>query len=168
MLKCEIQVFIPGKSEGITITAIWDTGASKTCITQKVVDALGLQPSGMGNIHTAAGEMQTSSYMVTVGLPPKLLIKGVDAMCVTLTHPDLDALIGMDIITLGDFSITNKNGKTCMTFRVPSLHEIDYVPNPNFAIKPAVPDTQVKTVSLGRNAPCHCGSGKKYKNCHGR
>lgn len=21
---------------------------------------------------------------------------------------------------------------------------------------------------IGRNAPCHCGSGKKYKNCHGR
>lgn len=21
-------------------------------------------------------------------------------------------------------------------------------------------------MSLGRNEPCHCGSGKKYKNCH--
>jgi len=21
-------------------------------------------------------------------------------------------------------------------------------------------------VSLGRNEPCHCGSGKKYKKCH--
>ena len=21
-------------------------------------------------------------------------------------------------------------------------------------------------VKLGRNDPCHCGSGKKYKNCH--
>jgi uncharacterized protein len=20
---------------------------------------------------------------------------------------------------------------------------------------------------LGRNDPCHCGSGKKFKNCHG-
>lgn len=20
--------------------------------------------------------------------------------------------------------------------------------------------------SIGRNEPCHCGSGKKYKNCH--
>ncbi len=20
---------------------------------------------------------------------------------------------------------------------------------------------------IGRNDPCHCGSGKKYKNCHG-
>lgn len=25
-----------------------------------------------------------------------------------------------------------------------------------------------KVVDIGRNAPCHCGSGKKYKNCCGR
>jgi preprotein translocase subunit SecA len=23
------------------------------------------------------------------------------------------------------------------------------------------------TPKLGRNDPCHCGSGKKYKKCHG-
>ncbi|MBO7405469.1 MAG: SEC-C domain-containing protein [Clostridia bacterium] len=25
-----------------------------------------------------------------------------------------------------------------------------------------------KTQKVGRNDPCPCGSGKKYKNCHGR
>lgn len=25
-----------------------------------------------------------------------------------------------------------------------------------------------KTTIIDRNAPCPCGSGKKYKNCHGR
>ncbi|MBV1861816.1 MAG: SEC-C domain-containing protein, partial [Nannocystaceae bacterium] len=24
------------------------------------------------------------------------------------------------------------------------------------------------TPKLGRNAQCHCGSGKKYKQCHGK
>ena len=23
-----------------------------------------------------------------------------------------------------------------------------------------------KRIDIGRNQPCHCGSGKKYKNCH--
>jgi preprotein translocase subunit SecA len=27
------------------------------------------------------------------------------------------------------------------------------------------PQGQVK---VGRNEPCHCGSGKKFKNCHGK
>ncbi|NMD68834.1 preprotein translocase subunit SecA [Bacillus sp. DNRA2] len=26
----------------------------------------------------------------------------------------------------------------------------------------------VKKSTIGRNDPCHCGSGKKYKNCHGK
>ncbi|MFZ8102737.1 SEC-C metal-binding domain-containing protein, partial [Staphylococcus arlettae] len=25
----------------------------------------------------------------------------------------------------------------------------------------------VKDENIGRNDPCPCGSGKKYKNCHG-
>jgi preprotein translocase subunit SecA len=32
-------------------------------------------------------------------------------------------------------------------------------------IDPADPATWGKT---GRNAPCPCGSGKKYKHCHGK
>ena len=35
--------------------ALWDTGASATVITQKVVDALGLKPISMTNVVTAAG-----------------------------------------------------------------------------------------------------------------
>ena len=30
-----------------------------------------------------------------------------------------------------------------------------------------IPQRQ-KSVTVGRNEPCPCGSGKKYKNCHGR
>jgi preprotein translocase subunit SecA len=27
---------------------------------------------------------------------------------------------------------------------------------------------QLKSTKVGRNDPCPCGSGKKYKHCHGR
>jgi preprotein translocase subunit SecA len=30
------------------------------------------------------------------------------------------------------------------------------------------PSTSKKEHKIGRNDPCHCGSGKKYKNCHGK
>jgi len=33
------------------------------------------------------------------------------------------------------------------------------------AFDPNKPETWTQT---GRNAPCPCGSGKKYKHCHGR
>ena len=33
------------------------------------------------------------------------------------------------------------------------------------ASQPLVKDAKL---NIGRNEPCHCGSGKKFKNCHGR
>ena len=39
----------------------------------------------------------------------------------------------MDIIGLGDFSITHCDGRTCMSFRLPSQERIDYVPQTNTA-----------------------------------
>lgn len=37
-------------------------------------------------------------------------------------------LIGMDIIGLGDFAVTNANDKTTFSFRIPSVREIDFIP----------------------------------------
>jgi preprotein translocase subunit SecA len=35
------------------------------------------------------------------------------------------------------------------------------------SIKIAKPTFAPRTVKVGRNDPCPCGSGKKYKQCHG-
>ncbi len=44
-----------------------------------------------------------------------------------------DVLIGMDVITQGDFAITNKDGKTTFSFRSPSLAKIDFGQSPETA-----------------------------------
>jgi preprotein translocase subunit SecA len=38
-------------------------------------------------------------------------------------------------------------------------------PDPNATMTPIVRSAEEK---IGRNDPCHCGSGKKFKHCHGR
>ena len=40
--------------------------------------------------------------------------------------------------------------------------------NGNNDLELVIPAVRQRTVSVGRNEPCPCGSGKKYKNCHGR
>jgi uncharacterized protein YchJ len=75
-------------------------------------------------------------------------------------HRGIDVLIGMDILGLGDFAVTHHQGKTTFSFRVPSRHEIDFVAEEKTNLKAAMP-------RAGRNDPCPCGSGKKYKKCHG-
>jgi hypothetical protein len=37
--------------------------------------------------------------------------------------PGTDVLIGMDIISMGDFAITNARGKTIFSFVIPSLNK---------------------------------------------
>jgi hypothetical protein len=69
----------------------------------------------------------------------------------------------MDILGTGDFAVTHHGGKTTFSFCFPSRKEIDFVTDLQFAQKSA---------ALGpkpaKNGPCPCGSGKKYKGCHGR
>lgn len=38
----------------------------------------------------------------------------------------IDVLIGMDVISKGDFAISNYNGKTQFSFRIPSQNDVDY------------------------------------------
>lgn len=54
-----------------------------------------------------------------------MIVQNVIAACADL-GPNIDLLIGMDIISLGDFAITNVNGKTTFSFRLPSTSIIDF------------------------------------------
>lgn len=106
--------------------AVWDTGATGSVITQAVVDDLGLQPVGFTQVHTAGGTKTSPVYMVCM-----ILSNGAVRINTRATLADLvdagDVLLGMDVIGLGDFAVTNVNGKTTVSFRIPSLEEIDYV-----------------------------------------
>ena len=44
---------------------------------------------------------------------------------------EFDVLIGMDIITQGDFAVTNRCGRTKFSFRFPSQADIDFVSEDN-------------------------------------
>jgi len=144
-----------------TYRAIWDTGASHSVITQPVIAGLGLSPTGMSQVRNAHGETTTEVFFVAIGLPNHVCVPGV-----RVTKGDLGAgaemLIGMDIIGLGDFAVTNHQNQTVMTFRMPSSECIDFASAPKpVAVAPSV----VRSVKVGRNDPCPCGSGKKHKKC---
>lgn len=111
--------------------AIWDTGATNTVISQKVVDDCGLKPIGMALVHGVHGSEQAETYLVNVRLPNTVAFANVQVTKGLLVGAD--ALIGMDIIRSGDFAITNINGKTVMSFRTPSQVCIDFVDEHNKA-----------------------------------
>lgn len=110
--------------------AIWDTGATGSVITQQVIDACSLQPIAMTIVHGVHGSKEAEVFLVNIGLPNRIMFANV-----TVTKGELignaQVLIGMDIITQGDFSITNKDSKTIFSFRIPSEHHVDYVKEHN-------------------------------------
>lgn len=149
-----------------TTQGLFDTGASATVITKKVVDDLQLKPTGITTVNTASeSAVLTETFLVDIYLKQDLCIRAVNVTLGKIVD-GIDCLIGMDIITLGDFSISNKNGNTCLSFRIPSLHEVDYVKNPSMTISDRSQPVIAPKLP-GRNDLCYCGSGKKFKNCHG-
>lgn len=103
---------------------IWDTGATGVVITQGVVDDLGLKPVGKAVSHTGNGTVTGDTYYISLRLPNGILLD-TEAICMDV--PSCDVLVGMSVISRGDFAVTNMNGKTTVTFRVPSCETIDYV-----------------------------------------
>ena len=164
VLITDVTVLIPDIFENpFNTRAIWDTGATGTVITQKVVDALQLQPTGYTTVHTAGGIVDSPTFLVDVVLSSGVRVTELNVTLGNL-YDSVDLLIGMDIIQLGDFAVTNFNGNTCMSFRIPSLHQIDYVEESNrIAHTPIIAEPKT-----GRNELCHCGSKKKFKHCHGK
>ena len=127
--------------------AICDTGATHSAITKRVVDDLGLQPTGVRETRHAGGKSSNNTYLVNIALPNKVMVPHVRVTEVQLIPDDNvsdnkqpQLLIGMDIIGLGDFAVTNANNKTTFSFRVPSVQEIDFIP-----------DTQENNVMEGGN-----------------
>lgn len=105
-------------------TAVWDTGAMTSVITPALAAKLGLHSLGIVKMQHANGESLVNTYMINLLLPNKMEVSTLLVMEGAMT--DADVLIGMDIITLCDFAITNKGGKTTFSFDIPSTRKTDY------------------------------------------
>ena len=106
------------------LVAVWDTGATSSVISQQVVDACGLKPISRAKVRGVSGDFETSVFLVGIYLPNGVAFGEVP---VTLGEcGDADVLIGMDIISVGDFAVTNLGGRTTFTFRIPSQSDIDF------------------------------------------
>lgn len=101
---------------------MWDTGATNTLISSRIVKALGLKPFGTSGISSVNGIIETNTYLVHVGLPSGSVVTNV----LTLEDDNeyYEVVIGMDIISQGDFAFSNKDGHSTFSFRIPSEEEI--------------------------------------------
>lgn len=129
-LSCQIQIqpasTTGGGGESLSAQAIWDTGATHSSISPRLAKSLGLASIDTIRVDTAGGETKVCDvYLVDLQLPNDIRITDVSAAGLDLGKDEF--LIGMDVITLGDFAVSNFEGKTCYTFRIPSIRRINFM-----------------------------------------
>ncbi len=109
----------------LEFVALWDTGATASVITANVAMKLELLPEGTSEVFHAQGSTHVPNYFVNLGLPNRVEIAGIRVTEGILKG--CDVLIGMDIINMGDFAVTNRDGETIFSFQMPSINQIDFV-----------------------------------------
>ncbi|MCL1798624.1 MAG: retroviral-like aspartic protease family protein [Eggerthellaceae bacterium] len=104
--------------------AIWDTGAMVTAITPAVAKRLNLKTVSITEIATPSGTKECSQYLVDILLPN--MVRANSITVVEAIPSSCDVLIGLDIIRAGDFAVSNYDGRTSFSFRVPSMQCFDF------------------------------------------
>ena len=119
-IKAPISIFSSRKSADgkcLKIEALWDTGATHSVISPKIAKDLDLSP--VDNLFVGGINIEISSdiVVVTITLPNGMTL--TDRRFYVCNIPGVEVLIGMDIISMGDFNISNANGKTLFSFVIP-------------------------------------------------
>lgn len=167
VLQTEVGVsaaFRPGIDPSTTIemfNGLWDTGATGSAISKIVVDQLGLKPISKIKVFNVHGSKDCDVFLINVILPSGISVNGLSATEGNFGD-GIGVLIGMDVISKGDFSISNFSNKTTFSFRIPSSEHIELQSNPIIPIAPKTIELYPGTLPNNR---CPCKSGKKYKNC---
>lgn len=166
-LITDINVSVPQEANTVvaedlySTQALWDTGATNSVITASTVRVMGLKPISMTNVNHAGGTSLANVYLLDIHLPNQIRVQNVRVTECSDQAGSFGVIIGMDIISLGDFALTNVDGHSVFSFRLPSIQKIDYVEENEI-------DKLRQLKKIGRNAKCPCESGKKVKDCCGK
>jgi hypothetical protein len=105
----------------IEARALWDTGATGTCISARLAQYMKLDSVTSLYVTSVHGSKPSKIYPLDIILPDGIRIANVPVAEID-SEREFDIIIGMNIISLGDFAITNNSGKTVMSFRLPSAN----------------------------------------------
>ncbi|GHV76946.1 hypothetical protein AGMMS49942_17670 [Spirochaetia bacterium] len=105
------------------VSALWDTGATITCIKPELRDRFKLRMAETGSsmpIAGIGGIIKAGFTIVSIFLAHNFKIEYCPVY--VLDFPgNADMIIGMDIITMGDFVVCNAKGETSFSFAIPSF-----------------------------------------------
>ena len=85
-----------------------------------------MKPISYAQSKTPSGVLTAPIYLMDIILNNEVIFTDWNVMGSKIGAQGIDILIGMDIISKGDFAISNYDGKTQFSFRLPSQQDVDY------------------------------------------
>ena len=124
-----VPPFLPNQPspEVLAMKALWDTGATHCCITKTAAERAKLPAIGRAIVTGVHGSQERDEYYVNLMLPNQVMVSRVRATECDEVEGTFDVIIGMSVITLGDFAISQPENETIFTFRIPSIEKLDFV-----------------------------------------
>lgn len=100
--------------------ALWDTGSSCCVITRRLAEACGLRATGtVRELIVMQGHVPSQTYLADLILPGGITFMNVE-MLEGISLPDIDVIVGLDVIRCGDLSLKSSGGSSVFSFRTPS------------------------------------------------
>jgi len=129
-LITDVSIFSSPNSQGIKTYAVWDTGATHSVLSPKIVNNLQLIPIDSSLVSGINHSQYADIVIASIGLTNGLLLPDIRFSVCDI--PGTDVLIGMDIIMMGDFAISNGDGKTLFSFAIPPFkNKVSYINKAN-------------------------------------
>ena len=108
------------------LLALIDTGAMHSTIPLWEANSLKLQRIGIVDAVFAKGHDTLPVVNANLIFSDKIYFKNKDLIVIDNDDCSYGMIVGMDILSQGDMAISNFNGHTTFTFRMPSQEETKY------------------------------------------
>ncbi len=87
----------------VQVTALIDTGAQTTAISEKIVSKLGLIPRGTAKVYTSQSSKIVNEYDIAIEFDTDAYINTLRVLGADLQDHSIDCLVGRDVLQHGVF-----------------------------------------------------------------
>ena len=119
----ESYVAVGGEGSMMAVNALWDTGSTESLISEKIVKMIEPILKNKSKYVTRDIVIECETYAVSLSLSDEITFRDVLMKKADLSDKNVDIIIGMDIISRGDFEIRNYNNLVEFAFRIPPKNE---------------------------------------------
>lgn len=114
------DIVIKNKNKSVNVKALWDTGATTSAVSSRVVKELSLPYVRTADVSMPISSDVVDVYMVTVQISDEIIYDNLEVFELPFENQETDFIIGMNIISTGEFHVSNINNITAFSFTTPA------------------------------------------------